>query len=160
VDAADEETREVYARYGLAMYFAQVVEHAIVNLMIALRLPERGALTTRDVDQFMDEAFAMTFGRLMKELRHMGQPIDLVQQDLDQARATCATGSLIGTLETALCSSCRLLVESLCSRNSMTQPTYSFELTRASNGSQQKYVRRTMSARMPYARSMSSFSWR
>jgi hypothetical protein len=45
MDAADEETREVYARYGLAMYFAQVVEHAIVNLMIALRLPERGALT-------------------------------------------------------------------------------------------------------------------
>ena len=33
MDAADEETREVYARYGLAMYFAQVVEHAIVNLM-------------------------------------------------------------------------------------------------------------------------------
>ena len=45
MDAADEETREVYARYGLAMYFAQVVEHAIVNLMIALRLPQREALT-------------------------------------------------------------------------------------------------------------------
>jgi hypothetical protein len=28
MDAA-EETREVYARYGLAMYFAQVVEHAM-----------------------------------------------------------------------------------------------------------------------------------
>jgi hypothetical protein len=86
VDAADEETREVYARYGLAMYFAQVVEHAIVNLMIALRLPERGALTARDIDQFMDEAFAMTFGRLLKELRQMGQPIDSVERELDQAR--------------------------------------------------------------------------
>jgi hypothetical protein len=86
VDAADEETREVYARYGLAMYFAQVVEHAIVNLMIALRLPERGALTQRDIDQFMDEAFAMTFGRLLKELRRTGQPTHFVQRDLDQAR--------------------------------------------------------------------------
>ena len=86
MDAADEETREVYARYGLAMYFAQVVEHAIVNLMIALRLPERGALTKRDVDQFMDEAFAMTFGRLLKELRRLDQPTHFLQRDLDQAR--------------------------------------------------------------------------
>jgi hypothetical protein len=86
MDAAEEETREVYARYGLAMYFAQVVEHAIVTLMIALRLPERGTLTKRDIDQFMDEAFTMTFGRLLKELRRMGQPIDFVQQNLDQAR--------------------------------------------------------------------------
>jgi hypothetical protein len=86
MDAADEETREVYARYGLAMYFAQVVEHAIVNLMIALHLPERGALTKQDIDQFMDEAFAMTFGRLLKELRQLGQATDFVQRDLDQAR--------------------------------------------------------------------------
>jgi hypothetical protein len=87
MDAADE-TREVYARYGLAMYFAQVVEHAIVNLMIALRLPERGALTERDIDEFRDEAFAMTFGRMLKELRRMGQPTQFVQRDLDQARNT------------------------------------------------------------------------
>jgi hypothetical protein len=86
VDAADDETREVYARYGLAIYFAQVVEHAVVNLMIALRLPERGGLTQRDIDQFMDEAFAMTFGRLAKELRRMGQPTRLVERDLNQAR--------------------------------------------------------------------------
>lgn len=65
--ASDEEIREVYARYGLAMYFAQVVEHAIVNLMIALRLPERGGLTQQDIDRFMDDAFSMTFGRLLKE---------------------------------------------------------------------------------------------
>lgn len=86
MDAADEETREVYARYGLAMYFAQVVEHTIVNLMIALRLPERGALTKQDIDQFMNEAFAMTFGRLLKELRRMDQPTHFLQRDLDQTR--------------------------------------------------------------------------
>ena len=86
MDAADEETREVYARYGLAMYFAQVVEHAIVNLMIALRLPQREALTKGDIDQFMDEAFSMTFGRLLKELRRMGQSTHFLQRDLAQAR--------------------------------------------------------------------------
>src|SRR6266498_4211671 len=64
VDAADEETREIYARYGLAMYFAQVVEHAIVNLMVALRLPERGRLTVADIDELMNQAFGMTFGAL------------------------------------------------------------------------------------------------
>lgn len=128
MDAADEETREVYARYGLAMYFAQVVEHAIVNLMIALRLPECATLTKRDIDQFMDEAFTMTFGRLLKELRRMGQPIDFVQRDLEQARNS-VTGSLTGTFETEPCNSCRRLAGSLCWRNSTTQRTCSCKLT-------------------------------
>jgi hypothetical protein len=34
----------------------------------------------------MDEAFAMTFGRLLKELRQMGQSTHFLQRDLDQAR--------------------------------------------------------------------------
>jgi hypothetical protein len=122
MDAADEETREVYARYGLAMYFAQVVEHAIVNLMIALRLPQREALTKGDIDQFMDEAFSMTFGRLLKELRRMGQSTHFLQRDLAQAR-DMRNWLAHGTFETAPYSSCRQLVESLCSRSWTTQRT-------------------------------------
>jgi hypothetical protein len=88
MEAADEEVREVYARYGLAMYFAQVVEHAIVNLMISLRLPERGKLPGREIDAFMEDAFRMTFGRLLGELRRQSRFAELVQQELDQARET------------------------------------------------------------------------
>ncbi|HEX5881784.1 MAG TPA: hypothetical protein VF468_26225 [Actinomycetota bacterium] len=51
-----------------------------------MRLPQRGTLTERDIDEFMDEAFAMTFGRLLKELRRMGQSTAFLQRDLDQAR--------------------------------------------------------------------------
>jgi hypothetical protein len=159
MDAADEETREVYARYGLAMYFAQVVEHAIVNLMIALRLPQREALTKGDIDQFMDEAFSMTFGRLLKELRRMGQSTQFLQRDLDQAR-DMRNWLAHRSSETAPCSPCHQLVESLCSKSWTTQRICSWRLTRDSNGSQLKYVRRTMWARMPSARSMSDFFWK
>src|SRR6266487_3858100 len=88
MDPADEEAHEIYARYGLAMYFAQVVEHAIVNLMVALRLPERGRLTVADIDELMNQAFGMTFGRLLGELRRQTDSADHVQEQLDQARET------------------------------------------------------------------------
>ncbi len=88
VEAADEEVREIYARYGLAMYFAQAVEQAIVNVMIALRLPESSKLMVRDIDELMDKASTMTFGRLLGELRRRTKSAELAQQDLDKARGT------------------------------------------------------------------------
>jgi hypothetical protein len=37
-DEASVQTREVYARYGLAMYKAQVLEHGMVNAVIISRM--------------------------------------------------------------------------------------------------------------------------
>jgi hypothetical protein len=38
----DEHVNEVYARFGLAMYFAQVLEHGLVNAFIWVKLKEAG----------------------------------------------------------------------------------------------------------------------
>lgn len=83
----DEHVKEVYARFGLAVYFAQVLEHGLVNALVILDLiPSRRHLArSRDqwgaeVDAFMDRHFQATMGRMMKNLRDMTQ----VDADLEQ----------------------------------------------------------------------------
>src|SRR5688572_27846814 len=71
-----EHVKEVYARFGLAIYRAQVLEHALVNALTILNLiPSRRHLArSRDewsgeVDAFMDRSFEGTMGRLLNSLR-------------------------------------------------------------------------------------------
>lgn len=80
----DEHVKEVYARFGLALYFAQVLEHGLVNALVILNLipSQRHLSRSRDewgaeVDLFMDRHFQTTMGRMMRSLR------DAVQVDAD-----------------------------------------------------------------------------
>lgn len=68
--------REVYAHFGLAIFKAQVLEHAIVNALIICDLiPNQRdkALSAEswaaDVDQITDGHFAGVLGRMIKSLR-------------------------------------------------------------------------------------------
>jgi hypothetical protein len=76
MDDEDEQIKDVYARFGLAIYFAQVLEHGIVNALLVLGLiPTRRHLApskedwAKEVDAFMDRHFEDTMGRLMNSLR-------------------------------------------------------------------------------------------
>jgi hypothetical protein len=75
----DEDTNEhvktVYAKFGLALYLAQVLEHGLANaLMCAELLPRRaGEPVPRkqweaEFDAFMDQQFEQTLGRLIRDL--------------------------------------------------------------------------------------------
>ena len=82
-----EHVKEVYARFGLAVYFAQVLEHGLVNALAILDLipSQRHVARTReewaaDVDGFMDRQFKATMGRMMRSLRDVAQ----VDADLEQ----------------------------------------------------------------------------
>jgi hypothetical protein len=66
----DEQVREVYAHFGLAVYMAQVLEHALVNAMVVGRLAQRARVTASEIDDFMSEQFDATLGRLIQELGH------------------------------------------------------------------------------------------
>ena len=75
-DPESEHIKEVYARFGLAVYFAQVLEHGIVNALVVVDLipPRRHLARSKDeweaaVDAFMGRHFEHTMGRLMKDLR-------------------------------------------------------------------------------------------
>jgi hypothetical protein len=81
-----DHTKEVYARYGLAMYCAQVLEHGLANaLMIVELVPTRRHLVetreqwTQEADAFEARAFKSTMGRLLKRLRD----VTVVPPDLD-----------------------------------------------------------------------------
>jgi hypothetical protein len=49
MDSDDEQTRDVFAHFGLAMYLAQTLEHGIVNALVILRLPEKDKYTRQDI---------------------------------------------------------------------------------------------------------------
>ncbi len=92
LDDHGELVKEVYARFGLAVYFAQVLEHGIVNALVILDLvPSRRHLALcaddweREVDGFMDRHFQATMGRLMKNLRDTTKVGDDLEQLLSEA---------------------------------------------------------------------------
>lgn len=75
-----EHVKEVYARFGLAVYYAQVLEHGLVNALVVLDLiPSRRHLARSaeewgaEVDAFTDRHFEVPMGRLMKSLRDVTQ---------------------------------------------------------------------------------------
>ena len=71
-----EQIKEVYARFGLALYHAQVLEHGIVNALVILDLisTQRHLAKSQGewsglVDEFMDLQFQKPLGRLIAALR-------------------------------------------------------------------------------------------
>ncbi len=69
MDYDDEQTRDVYAYYGLAMYLAQTLEHGIVNALVILQLPDKDKYTRQNIDEFMEGRFQKTLGALLKHLK-------------------------------------------------------------------------------------------
>lgn len=80
-----EQVKEVYARFGLALYHAQVLEHGLVNALVVLDLipSSRHLARSKDewglqVDNFMDRQFEKTMGRMIAALRSVATvPEDL-----------------------------------------------------------------------------------
>lgn len=69
MDYDEEQVREVYAHFGLAMYLAQVLEHGVVNALVILRLPAKAKMTRQDIDEFMEGRFQKTLGALLRQQR-------------------------------------------------------------------------------------------
>jgi hypothetical protein len=82
----DVQIREVYARYGLAMYQAQVLEHGMVNAVIIVRMmptlhghPNRSAWEDA-FDRAYDVEFAKTFGNMLRALASLNPPEELLER--------------------------------------------------------------------------------
>lgn len=85
--AEDEDSiqiREVYSRYGLAMYQAQVLEHGMVNAVIVARmLPTMREHSDRSAwedafDRAYDVELAKAFGNMLRALEPLALPDDLM----------------------------------------------------------------------------------
>jgi len=77
--------RETYAHFGLAIFRAQGLEHAIVNAMVVARMPDRARITRNDIDAFMDRHFKQTLGQLMRALNKFVTVPSDVTDVLDRA---------------------------------------------------------------------------
>lgn len=69
IDPGDHHTREMYARYGLAMYFAQVVEAGIKNALVMAELADAQFTTIEDFDAASDTNFKTVLGRLIEKFK-------------------------------------------------------------------------------------------
>lgn len=72
LDPESDQIREVYAKYGVAMYYAQVLEHGLANLIVGASLGT--SIKTQEAwESLYDELFGMTMGnqikRVLKEAR-------------------------------------------------------------------------------------------
>jgi len=74
ISEKNEEVREVYARFGLAIYSAQCLEHGLINAfiylhLIPLKIPQYRSKEWEDeVDSFTSKHFEHTLGRMIKDL--------------------------------------------------------------------------------------------
>jgi len=72
----DEHVKTVYAYFGLAIYFSQVLEHGLVNALVNVDLiPRRAGRQVpkqewfKEFDSFMDQHFETTLGKMIRSLK-------------------------------------------------------------------------------------------
>lgn len=68
MDVESEEIKEVYARYGLALHSAQLVERSIAILLASVCGPGPTKITQSQYDELLDSNFRKTLGALLKQL--------------------------------------------------------------------------------------------
>jgi hypothetical protein len=83
LDRADWEQREIYAHLGLALYFCQVVETALVNYLVLLhRATTRRGMAEAEVDDLFVALFGQTLGRNISNVKRiLGEYGDWVLAD-------------------------------------------------------------------------------
>ena len=89
LDPESEQVREVYAYYGLAMYWAQCVEQSIFQHLLffdyfpkaiaSYSTPEKWAT---EFDQYESRELGQTMGKLVRRLREAGQPTQSIERAL------------------------------------------------------------------------------
>ena len=78
-----DEVRELFARFGRAYYYADVLHRGLCNLYSLSRIPEIGPVTRLRVEEHLRDAFKLTLGQVVRSLEPNVSPA-LVQQ-LDDA---------------------------------------------------------------------------
>ncbi len=67
-EPTSDDVKEVYARFGLAYYHAEVLSRGLCNLYSASQLPPSGPVTRHRVEEHLRTASEMTLGQLLPRL--------------------------------------------------------------------------------------------
>lgn len=87
IDPGSYAVREVYAHYGLAMYFAQVLEHGMINTLVVSQQAQGAVVTQAELDAAWERSFDSTMGRLAAELGKTLSETSILAK-LEDARVT------------------------------------------------------------------------
>lgn len=64
-------TKEMFAKFGLAIYTSQCLEMGIINLRVALKMEYRQKITRKDIDQFYKNVCnTETLGMIISNLQN------------------------------------------------------------------------------------------
>jgi hypothetical protein len=87
-DSPDENlVKEVYAHFGLCVFFSQVIETNLINFLTALETAASKVPTRRTFDDLYAKHESFTFGNLMKALSAHGFLPNDVMQDVQRLKA-------------------------------------------------------------------------
>ena len=70
LDPDNDQTREVYACAGLALYMAQVLEHGIANVVVLARAGGPEFRSPADYDALLDDLLSRTMGQQLRRALH------------------------------------------------------------------------------------------
>jgi len=65
----NEQHKEVYAYFGSAVYYAQVLEHQLTNMLVLIRVAKKSEVSITDIDNLFSKYFSNTMGNLIHELK-------------------------------------------------------------------------------------------
>lgn len=69
----NEHSKEYYAHFGLALYYSQVLEHQLVNMIVLLKRSQGLLPTESDFDSLYERKFSNTMGQLINEIKQLFQ---------------------------------------------------------------------------------------
>jgi hypothetical protein len=81
------EVKEVYAFFGLAAYWAQVLEQEVINFTVAVHMENRSHLNRRIVEDLWRSFEVKTFGAVL----HAARRITSIPSDIDVLLGTALT---------------------------------------------------------------------
>ena len=73
----DRQIREVYARFGLAVYFSQCVERQLGVVLATMSRNFSAIATKADFDLALDKEFAKTMGQMARDLAQASSCLQL-----------------------------------------------------------------------------------
>ncbi|GGH60002.1 hypothetical protein ACN9MH_11405 [Paenibacillus silvae] len=65
-----EHSRELFAYYGLAVYYGQALEQQLVNLILLTKMSQGKVVTEEELEELYERKMSSSLGQLIHEARH------------------------------------------------------------------------------------------
>ena len=88
IDPESEQIREVYARFGLAMYQAQCLERQLAMILATKYGPGPTRISRKELDSVFEDLFSKSLGQLVRKITRLSALSEDEEQRLKEALET------------------------------------------------------------------------